>query len=131
MKLDREDREHIENGELILNNFQKSVDNKKEECYNEGAIVESSKNSLEEVLINKLKSMGFTHEFKPEGWYDERGKYIKDDDKIWDKIKEMNKTLTSYKAIKGLELKDGDFIKTTTLKIKRFVEVKEGKIKNI
>ena len=83
MKLDREDREHIENGELILNNFQKSVDNKKEECYNEGAIVESSKNSLEEVLINKLKSMGFTHEFKPEGWYDERGKYIKDDDKIW------------------------------------------------
>lgn len=40
MRLDREDREHIENGELILNNFQKSVDNKKEECYNKGAIVE-------------------------------------------------------------------------------------------
>ena len=50
---------------------------------------------------------------------------------IWNKIKELNKTLTSYKAIKGLELKDGDFIKTTTLKIKRFVEIKEGKIKNI
>ena len=40
MRLDREDREHIENGEIILNNFQKSVDNKKEECYNKGAIVE-------------------------------------------------------------------------------------------
>ena len=52
-------------------------------------------------------------------------------DIIWNKIKELNKTLTSYKAIKGLEMKDGEFIKTTTLKIKRFVEIKEGKIKTI
>ena len=52
-------------------------------------------------------------------------------DIIWNKIKELNKTLTSYKAIKGLEIKDAEFIKTTTLKIKRFVEIKEGKIKTI
>ncbi|MBQ9267841.1 MAG: AMP-binding protein [Clostridia bacterium] len=49
-------------------------------------------------------------------------------DIIWEKIKEVNKKVTSYKAIKGLELKDGEFIKTTTKKIKRFVEIKEGKI---
>ena len=49
-------------------------------------------------------------------------------DIIWDKIKQVNKKVTSYKAIKGLELRDGEFIKTTTKKIKRFVEIKEGKL---
>ena len=48
---------------------------------------------------------------------------------IWNKIKEVNKKIVNYKAIKGLEIKDGEFIKTTTKKIKRFVEIKEGKIK--
>ncbi len=52
-------------------------------------------------------------------------------DILWNKIKDLNKTLTSYKAIKSLELKEGEFIKTTTLKIKRFIEIKEGKIKEI
>lgn len=50
-------------------------------------------------------------------------------DILWDKIKEINKKVTTYKVIKGLEIKDGEFIKTTTKKIKRFVEIKEGKIK--
>lgn len=48
---------------------------------------------------------------------------------IWNRIKEVNKKVVNYKAIKGLEIKDGEFIKTTTKKIKRFVEIKEGKIK--
>ena len=46
-------------------------------------------------------------------------------------IREINKKTTNYKAIKGLEIKDGEFIKTTTQKIKRFAEIKEGKILNI
>ena len=44
---------------------------------------------------------------------------------IGDKIKEVNKTLTSYKAIKNLEIKHDEFVKTTTMKIKRFEEVKK------
>ena len=52
-------------------------------------------------------------------------------DIIWNKIKGINKKVTTYKAIKNLEIKDGEFIKTTTKKIKRFVEIKEGKIKDI
>ena len=52
-----------------------------------------------------------------------------DEDKIykiiWDKIKEVNKGLTSYKAIKKLEIKHDDFVKTTTMKIKRFEEIKK------
>ena len=42
---------------------------------------------------------------------------------IWDKIKEVNHKLTSYKAIKKLEIKKDEFAKTTTMKIKRFVEI--------
>ena len=44
-------------------------------------------------------------------------------DIIWNKIKEVNHKLTSYKAIKKLEIKKDEFAKTTTMKIKRYVEI--------
>ncbi len=44
---------------------------------------------------------------------------------IWEKIKEVNKQLTSYKAIKNLEIKQDEFEKTTTMKIKRYAELKK------
>ena len=50
---------------------------------------------------------------------------------IMHEIREINKKTTNYKAIKDLEIKDGPFIKTTTQKIKRFAEIKEGKILEI
>ena len=46
---------------------------------------------------------------------------------IWDKVKEVNKELTSCKAIKKLEIKHDDFVKTTTMKIKRYEEIKKDK----
>ena len=46
-------------------------------------------------------------------------------DIIWDKIKEVNKKLTSYKAIKALEIQEGEFEKTSTLKIKRYKEIQK------
>lgn len=49
---------------------------------------------------------------------------------IWDEIKKVNKTLTSYKAIKYLEIKKDEFEKTTTMKIKRFAELKKDEEKN-
>lgn len=42
---------------------------------------------------------------------------------IWEEIKKVNRGLTSYKAIKKLEIKKGEFEKTTTMKIKRFAEI--------
>lgn len=42
---------------------------------------------------------------------------------IWNKIKEVNHKLSSYKAIKSLEIKKDEFVKTTTMKIKRYVEI--------
>lgn len=45
---------------------------------------------------------------------------------IWNKIKEVNRELTSYKAIKKLEIKKDEFEKTTTMKIKRFAEIKKN-----
>lgn len=46
---------------------------------------------------------------------------------IWEEIKKINRTLVSYKAIKNLEIKKDSFDKTTTLKIKRFVELNKEK----
>ena len=46
---------------------------------------------------------------------------------IWEKIKEVNHSLTSYKAIKNLEIKKDEFVKTTTMKIKRHAEISKGK----
>lgn len=43
---------------------------------------------------------------------------------IWQRIKEINKTLPMYKYIKGLTLTDVPLIKTTTNKIKRNEEIK-------
>ena len=42
---------------------------------------------------------------------------------IWKNVKEVNKKLTSYKAIKSLEIKEGEFEKTSTMKIKRYKEL--------
>lgn len=44
-------------------------------------------------------------------------------DVIWKKIKEVNKKLTSYKAVKLLEIKKDEFEKTSTMKIKRYKEI--------
>ena len=46
---------------------------------------------------------------------------------IWEKIKEVNHKLTSYKAIKKLEIKKDEFVKTTTMKIKRYAEIEKDK----
>lgn len=48
---------------------------------------------------------------------------------IWEEIKKVNKKLTSYKAIKHLEIKKDEFEKTTTMKIKRFAELQKDKEK--
>ena len=45
---------------------------------------------------------------------------------IWEEIKLVNRKLTSYKAIKNLEIKHDEFEKTTTMKIKRFAELKKN-----
>ena len=44
-------------------------------------------------------------------------------DLIWKDVKEVNKKLTSYKAVKSLEIKEGEFEKTSTMKIKRYKEL--------
>ena len=58
----------------------------------------------------------------------EHGKDLSDEqihEIIWEQIKVVNRKLTSYKAIKKLEIKKDEFAKTTTMKIKRFEEIKK------
>ena len=44
-------------------------------------------------------------------------------DLVWEKIKEVNKTMPSYKYIKEITITEEELIKTTTLKIKRHEEM--------
>ena len=44
---------------------------------------------------------------------------------VWEHIKEINKEMPTYKYIKHMILTKEDFVKTTTQKIKRFVEIKK------
>ena len=48
-------------------------------------------------------------------------------DMIWEQIKMVNQKLTSYKAVKALEIKEGEFEKTSTMKIKRYKEINNTK----
>lgn len=48
---------------------------------------------------------------------------------IWEQIKKVNYELSTYKAIKKLEIKTDAFEKTTTMKIKRFAEIAKDKAK--
>ena len=45
--------------------------------------------------------------------------------KLWEKIKDMNKTMPKYKYVKELIISEEELIKTTTLKIKRHEEIKK------
>ena len=64
------------------------------------------------VVVNKEKVKELHGDISDEEVYDI----------IWKQIKEVNKQLTSYKAVKSLEIKEGEFEKTTTMKIKRNAE---------
>lgn len=44
---------------------------------------------------------------------------------IWEKIKEINKTMPTYKYVKNILITKEEFIKTTTAKIKRYEEMKK------
>jgi long-chain acyl-CoA synthetase len=48
---------------------------------------------------------------------------------IWEQVKVVNKKLEAYKAIKKIEIKKDEFEKTSTMKIKRYAELKKDKEK--
>ena len=43
---------------------------------------------------------------------------------VWEEVKKINQTLVSYKHIRDINIREKDFEKTTTLKIKRYMEHK-------
>ena len=45
-------------------------------------------------------------------------------EEIWNKVKEINKTMPAYKYIRDIIVTEKELIKTTTQKTKRFEEIK-------
>ncbi len=50
---------------------------------------------------------------------------------IWNQIKQVNRKLSNYKCIRNLEIKTDAFEKTSTMKIKRFAELKNNEVKEM
>lgn len=50
---------------------------------------------------------------------------------IWNQIKQVNRKLSNYKCIRKLEIKTDAFEKTSTMKIKRFAELKKDDAKEM
>ena len=46
---------------------------------------------------------------------------------IWEQIKKVNRKLSNYKTVKKLEIKQEQFEKTSTMKIKRYAELAKDK----
>lgn len=86
---------------------------------------EDSENKSNKELIISVKVIPNIEKIQADHGKDLSEEQIKDI--IWKQIKEVNKKLTSYKAIKNLEIKHDEFEKTTTMKIKRYAEMKKDK----
>ena len=82
---------------------------------------DGSKKEEKELIITALVLPNYDKIKTKYGTISEKEIY----DIIWKKIKEANKKLTSYKAVKSLEIKEGEFEKTSTMKIKRYKEIKK------
>ena len=90
------------------------------ECMVYGKEVEGEKELI--ITVKVIPNLEEIHE--------KHGKDLSDEqiyDIVWEQIKEVNRKLTSYKAIKRLEIKKDEFEKTTTQKIKRFAEINKDK----
>ena len=99
-----------------------------------GKVIQKQKERLEKRRAELTDAIDFCEEIKEEnlGEFDPQYYLKKMDEKeihdlLWNKVKEVNKQLTSYKAIKYMEIKKDEFIKTTTMKIKRYEELKNNK----
>ena len=112
-------------------------------------VTRNGKNIYPEELENKINNIPLVSESMVYGYVDEKNNIIvtarvtldeeyitetykearpKDNelrDMVWESIKNINHKLTPYKSIKKLEIKKGDFVRTTTLKVKRHEEIKE------
>ena len=104
-----------DSGEIKILNTDINKDTKTKESI---AYVGDESGFLEESTlsnIHKIISKFYTN------WDEELYKMI------WEDIKKVNKLMAPYKSIKKLEIKHEPFVKTTTLKIKRFEELKKDK----
>ena len=87
------------------------------------SMVYGKKENKEELVVTARVTLN--EEYIKEKYKDARPTDEEIYDLIWNEIKKINRNLVQYKAVKKLEIKNEDFVKTTTMKIKRFEEVKK------
>ena len=109
---------------IVLNNGKNVYPEEIEPLINESEYIKESlvygKNVKNDIVltVQVLPNKEYIETVFPDGKSDDEIKSI-----IWDEIKKVNDKLVIYKHIKGVEIRDKEFEKTTTLKIKRYKEI--------
>ena len=84
------------------------------------------KNKNELIVVAKVT---LDEEYIAEKYGDNRPSDEAIHKEIWEAVKAINRTMVPYKAVKEVEIKKDAFVKTTTMKIKRYVELNKDKEK--
>ena len=109
---------------IVLNNGKNVYPEEIEPLINESEYIKESlvygKHVNNDIVltVQVLPNKEYIESVFPEGKSDDEIKSI-----IWNEIKKVNDKLVIYKHIKGVEIRDKEFEKTTTLKIKRYKEI--------
>ncbi len=85
------------------------------------------KNKNELIVVAKVT---LDEEYITEKYGDNRPSDEAIHKEIWEAVKAINRTMVPYKAVKEVEIKKDAFVKTTTMKIKRYVELSKDNEKN-
>lgn len=109
---------------IVLNNGKNVYPEEIEPLLNESEFIKESlvygKQSNNDIILSVQVIVDKDHinSAFPEGKTDEEIRNI-----IWEEIRKVNDKLVIYKRIKNLEIREKEFEKTTTLKIKRYKEI--------
>lgn len=117
---------------IVLKNGKKIFPEELEAIVNRLDLVDESmvfamtkENAIEDDDVSLAVKIKYNEDFVAENYSKESEKSL--NKILWEKIKNINKQIPTYKYIKHLFVEKGNFIKTTTNKIKRNEEMKKIK----
>ena len=117
---------------IVLKNGKKIFPEELEALVNRLDLVDESmvfamtkENAIEDDDVSLAVKIKYNEDYVAENYSKENEKSL--NKILWEKIKNINKQIPTYKYIKHLFVEKGNFIKTTTNKIKRNEEMKKIK----
>lgn len=113
----------LKNGKNVFPEELESLINNNIECLKESIVYGAKVDNNDENDIELRAKLVYDKDLVTAMYGDVNEEQLKDI--LWEKIKEVNKKVSTYKYIKNIIITDEPLIKTTTNKVKRFEEIKK------